>query len=65
MISLGFLTTSLGFRTLPLRKIVGTCACLTIMMEVGDVLKFAELAWFVYDYGWSPELNASKSSLEQ
>ncbi|KAK0389709.1 hypothetical protein NLU13_3282 [Sarocladium strictum] len=30
------------------------------MMEVGDVLKFAELAWFVYDYGWSPELNANR-----
>lgn len=32
------------------------------MVEVGDIIKFAELAWVVVDYGWSPDLNASKCS---
>lgn len=30
------------------------------MFEFGDAIKFAELAWVVYNYGFSPELNASR-----
>jgi hypothetical protein len=33
------------------------------MVEIGDVIKFAELAWVVVDYGWSPDLNASEYGL--
>ena len=29
--------------------------------QIGDVIKFAELAWTLLDYGWSEELNASKA----
>jgi hypothetical protein len=28
--------------------------------QIGDVIKFAELAWTLLDYGWSEDLNASK-----
>lgn len=30
------------------------------MIEIGDAIKFAELAWIVLDYGWSPDLNATR-----
>jgi hypothetical protein len=36
-----------------------------MMLEAGDVIKFAELAWKVIDYGWSDELNASESSRQE
>ncbi len=28
--------------------------------QIGDVIKFAELAYMLLDYGWSEELNASR-----
>jgi len=31
------------------------------VIQAGDLVKLAELAWRVYDYGWNPELNASTS----
>lgn len=32
--------------------------------QFGDLVKFGELAWTVYQYGWSPELDASKLMLQ-
>ncbi|KAK3366785.1 hypothetical protein B0T24DRAFT_368237 [Lasiosphaeria ovina] len=32
--------------------------------QIGDLIKFAELGWQVYNYGWSDELNASRQYLE-
>ncbi len=28
--------------------------------QIGDVIKFAEIAYMLLDYGWSDDLNASK-----
>ncbi|KAI6779951.1 uncharacterized protein J7T54_000251 [Emericellopsis cladophorae] len=30
-------------------------------IQLGDVVKLAEFAWTVYDYGWSPEHNAGEN----
>ncbi|KAH6682111.1 hypothetical protein F5X68DRAFT_23945 [Plectosphaerella plurivora] len=35
-----------------------------MMIEAGDVIKFAELAWKVIDSGWSDDLNASRQYRE-
>ncbi|KAK0716831.1 hypothetical protein B0T26DRAFT_675247 [Lasiosphaeria miniovina] len=32
--------------------------------QIGDLIKFAELGWQVYNYGWSDELKASRQYLE-
>jgi len=30
------------------------------LIQVGDIVKITEVAWKVYEYGWSNALNASK-----
>ena len=32
--------------------------------QLGDVIKFAELAWTLIDYGWSDDHNASEHPLK-
>lgn len=30
------------------------------VIQLGDVIKFAELAWIVWEYGWAREHNAGQ-----
>jgi hypothetical protein len=34
------------------------------VIQLGDAIKFAELAWTVWEYGWAKEHNAGKFVIE-
>jgi hypothetical protein len=34
------------------------------VIQLGDAIKFAELAWIVWEYGWASEHNAGQFAAE-